>query len=338
MSLLEIGKYHELTILRETSVGLYLGNEVQVQTTVDEERKEKVTESEIEERKAHDKRVLGISDSEDDKDLDESEFEEVGEGFGEVSSDVLLPKKYCPKKFRIGDKIKVFVYLDYDERRVATNIIPKIALHEFAFLRVVSVSQVGAFMDWGLEKDLMVPFREQRQKMQEGRWYIVYLDLDRITDRLFASNKIDKYLKNDPLTVKEGEKVDLLVMQKTDLGYTVIVNQIHKGLVYRADIYRELNVGEKTEGYIKKIRPDNKLDISLQAIGYANYNDANTEAIYKALVAGGGHLGLNDKSSPDEIYLRFGMSKKAFKKSLGSLYKQHKISMDDDGIRLRDEV
>lgn len=275
---MEIGRYNELTILRLTSVGLYLG---------------------------------------DDKD-----------------QDVLLPNKYCPEEYNIADTIKVFVYRDYEDRRIATNLTPKVILDEFAFLQVTHVSDVGAFMDWGLEKDLMVPFREQRQDMVEGRWYIVYLDLDEETDRLFASNRLNRYLQNEELFVSQGEEVDIMVMQKTDLGYTVIVNHEHQGLVFNNEIFKELNIGEQLKGYIKEIREDNKLDISLQPIGYTNFNDKNCEIIHQSLVENNGFIALNDKSSPEDISKEFGISKKAFKKSIGSLYKERKITIEEDGIKL----
>jgi predicted RNA-binding protein (virulence factor B family) len=277
--LIAIGEHHELTILRPTTVGLFLGD-----------------------------------------------------GSGE--EDILLPNKYCPQNFDVGDKIRVFVYRDHEERKIATTLQPKILLNQFAFLRVTSVSNVGAFMDWGLEKELMVPFREQRQKMQEGRWYIVYLDVDRKTDRLFATNKIEKRLKNENLTVKEGDAVDLMVMQKTDLGFSVIVNQKHEGLIFESDIFSKLNIGDKIKGYVKQIRADNKIDISLQPIGFRNFNDPNCEMILDKLKSKKGFLPITDKSTPDEVYATFGISKKAYKKAIGTLYKQRKISLQEDGIRL----
>jgi predicted RNA-binding protein (virulence factor B family) len=277
--LIAIGEHHELTILRPTTVGLFLGD-----------------------------------------------------GSGE--EDILLPNKYCPQNFDVGDKIRVFVYRDHEERKIATTLQPKILLNQFAFLRVTSVSNVGAFMDWGLEKELMVPFREQRQKMQEGRWYIVYLDVDRKTDRLFATNKIEKRLKNENLSVKEGDAVDLMVMQKTDLGFSVIVNQKHEGLIFESDIFSKLNIGDKIKGYVKQIRADNKIDISLQPIGFKNFNDPNCEMILDKLKSKKGFLPITDKSTPDEVYATFGISKKAYKKAIGTLYKQRKISLQEDGIRL----
>ena len=255
----------------------------------------------------------------------------LGDASGE---DVLLPNKYCPENFKIEDEIEVFVYRDHEGRKIATNLTPKIHLHEFALLQVTAVTDVGAFLDWGMEKELFVPFMEQKQKMKEGRWYIVYLDLDTKTDRLYASNKIDKHLENDILTIKEKEEVELLVLQKTDLGFTVIVNNRHKGLLFNNEIFRELNIGDKLKGFVKKIREDNKIDISIQAIGYNNFIDTNSDLIYRALLENDGFLAVTDKTSPDEIYLQFGMSKKAFKKTLGALFKQKKIKILPNGIKL----
>ncbi len=252
----------------------------------------------------------------------------------ESGEDVLLPNKYCPENYKLEDMIKVFVYLDYAERKVATDIIPKIHLDEFALLKVTAVENVGAFLDWGLEKELMVPFKEQRQKMEVGRWYVVYLDIDEETDRLFASNRVEKYIQNEFLTVEEGDEVELLVLTKTDLGFSVIVNNDHKGLIFENEIFKEINIGDKLKGFVKKIREENKIDISLQAIGYDNFNDTNSKIIHDALVQNNGFLAITDKSSPEEIYLQFGISKKAFKKSIGALYKDRKITMEDNGIKL----
>lgn len=276
--MIEIGKYNNLSILRLTSVGLYLGDE---------------------------------------------------EG-----EDVLLPNKYCPEEYQIGDVLTVFVYLDYDERKIATNLTPHLTLNEFALLRVDDIADAGAFLDWGLEKHLLVPHTEQRQKMELGRWYIVQLKLDEKTQRLYGTNKINKQLNNTELTVKEGQKVDLLVYKQTELGYSVIVNNQHKGLVYANEVYNELYVGEKLNGYVKKIREENKLDISLRAIGFENYNDSNTQIILDTLKERNGFLALTDKSSPEEITNQLKMSKKAFKKAIGSLYKMRKILMADDGIKI----
>ena len=259
----------------------------------------------------------------------------IGLLLGDKSGEsVLLPKKYCPESYELDDEIKIFVYLDNKGNKIATNVIPKILFNEFALLKVTAVTDVGVFMDWGMEKELFVPFREQTQKMEEGRWYIVYLDLDKKTDRLYASSRIERHLQNEVLTVVENEKVHLLVMQKTDLGFSVIINNAHKGLVFKNEIFKKLNIGDKLNGFVKKIHEDNKIDISIQPIGYTNFIDKNTELVYNALLKNNGFLAVTDKSSPDEISRQFGMSKKAFKKSLGALYKQRKIKLLPDGIEL----
>ena len=252
----------------------------------------------------------------------------------ESGEEVLLPNKYCAEEMKPGNTTRVFVYKDSEGKKVATTLTPKIFIHEFALLKVSAVTGVGAFLDWGLEKELMVPFREQKQKMEVGRWYIVYLDLDKKSDRLYASNRVERFLQNDQISVKEGDEVALVVMQKTDLGYSVIVNHTHKGLIFDNEIFQEIRVGARLKGYVKKIRDDQKIDISIQPIGFRNVNDSNSELIYKTLVENDGFLAVTDKSSPDEIYTQFGISKKAFKKSLGALYKQKKVDIQPDGIKL----
>ncbi len=248
--------------------------------------------------------------------------------------EVLLPNKYCTDELKPGGKVKVFIYRDSEGRKVATTLVPKILLHEFALLKVSAVSSVGAFLDWGLEKDLMVPFREQKQKLEEGRWYIVYLDLDQKSDRLFASNRLERYLQNDELTIKEGEEVALVIQQKTDLGYAVIINHKHRGLVYENEIFKEIHIGDSLKGHVKKVREDNKIDISLQAMGYKGSYDANSELILEQLANNDGFLPITDKSSPEDISTQFGISKKAFKKTLGALYKLRRIEIQPEGIKL----
>ncbi len=259
----------------------------------------------------------------------------IGLFLGDTSgNEVLLPNKYCPERFNIDEEISVFVYLDNEGRKIATNLIPKILLHEFALLKVTAVTEVGTFVDWGMEKELMVPFREQRQKMEEGRWYIVYLDIDHKTNRLIASNKIDKFLHNENLSFKKGDEVDLVIWKKTDMGFSVIVNNAHAGLIFENEIFQEINIGDKMKGYVKKMRDDNKIDISLQASGYFNINDKNAATIYGELMKNKGFLSITDKSSPEEIYSMLGISKKAFKKALGALYKERRIKILEDGIKL----
>lgn len=256
----------------------------------------------------------------------------LGELDGE--EEVLLPNKYCPEAYDLGDKLDVFVYLDHEERPVATNIEPKIKLFEFAHLKVVDVNKYGAFMDWGLEKELFVPFKEQRQPMEVGRWYIVYLDIDNETDRLFASNKISAYLDNeDPLEVKVDEEVDVLVYEKTDLGYNVIIKDLHKGLIYNNEIFKDIRIGETTKAFIKKIREENKIDVALQAQGYYNANDSNEDLILAKLKETGS-MNIGDKSDPEVIKETFGLSKKAFKKALGGLYKKKMVKLGPEKTEL----
>lgn len=252
----------------------------------------------------------------------------------ESGEEVLLPNKFCTDEMKPGQEIKPFIYRDSEGRVVATTQTPKIFLHQFALLQVSSVTAVGAFLNWGLDKDLMVPFREQKQKMEEGRWYIVYMNLDEKTDRLYASNRVERFLQNNEIDAKEGDEVSLLVLSKTDLGYSVIINHCNKGLIFENEIFREINVGDKLNGYIKKIREDGKIDVSLQPIGFAKFSDANTQLIYDHLTANDGILKLTDKSPPEEISAALGISKKAFKKAIGALYKQKKILIGPDGIKL----
>ena len=252
----------------------------------------------------------------------------------ESGEEVLLPNKFCRAEMKPEGDVEVFIYRDSEGRKVACTTTPKIKLHEFAQLKVNAVSAVGAFMDWGLDKDLMVPFREQKMKLEEGRWYIVYMDLDQKTDRLYASNRIERFLQNDIISVKEEEEVSLLIWQKTDLGYTVIINNLHKGLIFENEIFTDLRIGNRIPGFVKKIREDGKIDVAIQAAGYWKTNDANSELILKKLSGSGGFLSLTDKSGPEEIYAQFGISKKAFKKSIGALYKQKIITLETGGIRL----
>ena len=170
--------------------------------------------------------------------------------------------------------------------------------------------------------------------MEEGRWYVVFLDIDEKTDRLYATNKIEKRLQNDDLSIEQGDEVDLLVYTKTDLGYSMIINNKHKGLVFDNEVFRELNIGDKLKGFVKEIREDNKIDLVLSAIGYSNYNDSNANMILDKLIQNDGFIGINDKSAPHEIYYEFGISKKAFKKAVGALYKNRDVSIESKGIRL----
>ncbi|MDP5230992.1 MAG: S1-like domain-containing RNA-binding protein [Cellulophaga sp.] len=275
--MIELGNYNTLEILRDTSVGLFLGDD---------------------------------------------------EG-----NDVLLPNKYVPEIYEIGDKLTVFCYLDFDERPVVTNLTPYILRNTFKLLKVVEVNKIGAFLDWGLEKHLLVPFGEQREKMVANQWYVVYCYLDEKSFRLVGSNKLDKFLDNEELTVAVNDEVNLIVTRQNDLGWDVIINNQHKGLVYQNEVFKKIAVGDTIKGYIKHIRPDNKIDVSLQALGYVSVEPA-ANTIYQILKKEGGYLNLHDKSSPEEISARLQMSKKIFKKSIGTLYKDRKINIKPDGIYL----
>ena len=247
--------------------------------------------------------------------------------------EVLLPNKYIPNGMKLEDEISVFVYTDSEDRIVATTIKPKIELHQFACLTVSQVTQFGAFLDWGLEKDLFVPFKEQKLKMREGNSYIVYLYNDDESDRLVASAKIFKYLSNEELTVKEGEQVDLLIAEPTDLGVNVIVNNRHRGLIYRNEIFQNLELGDQIKGYTKKVREDNRLDVSLQAQGLQNI-EPSAARVLDYLKMNQGFMTLTDKSRPEEIMAKMEMSKKSFKKALGSLYRQKLVRLEKNGTYL----
>ncbi|MCK7590559.1 S1-like domain-containing RNA-binding protein [Subsaxibacter sp. CAU 1640] len=252
----------------------------------------------------------------------------LGDGEGE---EVLLPNRYVPKEFMIWDKMEVFVYLDNEERPVATTDRPYITKGEFAMLRCSEVAPFGAFLDWGLVKELFCPFKEQAFKMKRGGWYLVYCYLDEDTNRLVASSKTKRFLDNKELTVQQFDEVDLIISHPSDIGMNVIVNNIHSGLIFNDEIFKDLSIGDKMKGTVKKIRSGNKLDISLGKIGYRNI-EPNAETILHELEDNGGFLNLTDKSHPDDIKDVLQMSKKSFKKAVGSLYKQKLIELKDDGI------
>lgn len=251
-------------------------------------------------------------------------------------NEVLLPNKYVPNQFEIGQEVTVFVYLDHEQRPVATTLEPHVYINEFALLRVNHVNEVGAFLGWGLEKDLFVPFREQARKMEKGKRYLVYLYLDEKTGRLVASSKTNQFLSNENLKVQVGDEVDLIISHITEAGVNVIVNERYKGLLYKNEIYDDgIKPGDRMIGYVKNIRPDNKLDISLQQPGYEGVMPG-AEKVLEELRANKGFLRLNDDSHPEDIKSVLKMSKKTFKKAIGLLYKEKKIAIKDDGIYLID--
>ena len=248
-------------------------------------------------------------------------------------NEVLLPNKYVPEEFEIGDEIKVFVYLDSSERIVSTTLEPYGTLNTFAYLKCTSVSDIGAFLDWGLEKDLFVPFKEQAFKMKAGGWYLVYIYLDEETNRLVGSSKTKKYLDNSLVLLSSFDEVDLIASHPSPQGWNMIVNQKHLGLVYEDEIFQKITVGDQMKGFVKKVRPDGKIDLTLQRHGYRSI-EPNAEQILRELRASGGFIDINDKSAPEDIKEVFQLSKKSFKKAIGSLYKARKITIEKDGIRI----
>jgi uncharacterized protein len=251
----------------------------------------------------------------------------------EEDNEVLLPKRYIPKEFKIWDKLEVFVYLDNDERLVAVTDEPYIKRDGFAVLRCNEVSKHGAFLDWGMVKELFCPFKEQAFKMKKGGWYLVHCYLDEETNRLVASSKTNHFLDNKELTVSQFDEVDIIVSHPSEIGMNVIVNNQHLGLIFNDDIFKDLSVGDRLKGIVKKIRDDNKIDIALGQIGYRNI-EPNAEAIMHELHDNSGFLNLTDKSAPEDIKDVLQMSKKSFKKAVGTLYKQRLITIKEDGIYL----
>lgn len=248
--------------------------------------------------------------------------------------EILLPTKYLPSDYRVGDTLNVFIYRDSEDRIIATTLTPKAKVGEFAALEVKQTNKYGAFLDWGLEKDLFVPFNNQREAMQPGRKYVVYIYLDENSDRLVATAKYEKYLNKEVADLSEGQEVELLVTGFTDLGFKVIIDNQYLGILYKNEVFRQLETGEKTRGYIKKIREDQKIDVSLQKSGFAEVTDAS-DIILDKLRASNGRLDLSDNSTPDEIYDALGMSKKTFKKAIGTLYRAEKIVLHDDYFTLK---
>jgi uncharacterized protein len=251
----------------------------------------------------------------------------------EEDNEVLLPKRYIPKEFKIWDKIEVFVYLDNEERLVAVTDEPYVKKGDFAVLRCNELTKHGAFLDWGMVKELFCPFKEQAFKMKKGGWYLVHCYLDEETNRLVASSKTNRFLDNKELTVNQFDEVDIIVSHPSEIGMNVIVNKKHLGLIFNDDIFKDLSIGDRLKGIVKKIRPDNKLDISLGQVGYRNI-EPNAQQIIQILEDNSGFIPLNDKSDPEQIKAELQMSKKSFKKAIGTLYKQRLISIESDGIRL----
>jgi predicted RNA-binding protein (virulence factor B family) len=276
--MLEIGKYNELTVVKEVPFGIYL---------------------------------------ETDK------------------GEILMPLKYVPPGTKPGDKLTCFIYKDSEDRLIATTQKPKGVVGEFVCLTVKDVGEAGAFMDWGLLKDLLVPYKEQHKKMEVGKKYIVRICLDTQTDRIIGVAKLSSFLSKDISDLKEGQKVNLLIYEFTDLGIMAIINEKYRGMLYKNEVFKKLEIGDRVEGYIKKLRDeDNKIDLSLQKQGYGEVEESKDIVIEK-LMQNNGELQFSDNSSPEEIKDFFQISKKTFKKIIGSLYKDGKIELTKTGIKLK---
>ncbi len=241
--------------------------------------------------------------------------------------EVFLPFKYAPDNLQLKDVIDVFVYNDSEDKIIATTQRPKITINSFAALKVVDAASFGAFMDWGLDKDLLVPFKEQATKMYDHKSYVVYLFLDETSDRLVATTKLNRYLDNTDCDLKANQEVDLLVFEDFDLGYFAIINNKYKGLIYKNEIYSPIKVGDSLKGYVKQIKEGNLIDLSLQKIGFENI-DINSQLILDYLKKHNGVIALHDNSDPDDIRKLLGMSKKTFKKAIGILFRQKLVKIE----------
>lgn len=252
---------------------------------------------------------------------------------GDTHGEILLPLRYVPEGVNVGDEIRVFIYLDQEERLIATTEEPLAQVGDFAYLEVAWVNNYGAFLHWGPMKDLFVPFREQKEKMQMGKSYLVHVHIDDTSYRIMASAKIEHYLSQDFPPFRPGEEVDVLIWRKTDLGMKAVVNNRYGGLLYDTQIFKQLRVGDRLKAYVKAVRPDGKIDLILQQKGQAAARDF-AESLQEYLECHGDFCPLGDKSPAEDIYETFGVSKKVFKKAVGDLYKRHIIRIDEDGLRL----
>ena len=252
---------------------------------------------------------------------------------GGDEGEILLPKRYVPKDYKIGDELDVFLYLDQDERLVATTEHPLAKPGDFAYLECSWVNEYGAFLNWGLMKDLFCPFREQKRRMEIGSSYIVYVTIDEESYRIMATAKVEKYLNKEKPTYNAGDEVDIMIWQKTDLGFKVIIDNQYPGLLYQDQIFQYIHTGDRMKGYIGRVRPDGKIDVSLQKTGQQQTADFS-ETLYQYLLDNDGACDLGDKSEADDIYERFHVSKKVFKRAIGDLYKKRLITVSPMSIRL----
>lgn len=263
------------------------------------------------------------------KEVDFGMYLDGGEDFGEI----LLPLRYITPACVVGESVDVFIYLDSEDRIIATTDFPLAMVDDIALLTVVDTAPMGAFVDWGLAKDLLVPFAEQKADLVVGNKVIVKVLIDEMTERIIGSSKLDKYLDQIPPTFETDQEVALMVYSKTDLGYKVIINNEFWGLLYENEVFKPIQRGDFIKGYIKQVREDDKIDVYLQKAGYWNF-DSVTQSVLEKLKSQAGYMEVTDKSSPDTIKHIFGISKKSFKKAIGSLYKEKIIVIEDKGIRL----
>lgn len=252
---------------------------------------------------------------------------------GGEEGEILLPTRYVPEDCKVGDWLNVFLYLDNEERLIATTLTPLVQVGEFACLEVSWVNQFGAFLNWGLMKDLFVPFSEQKMKMQVGNKYVIHAYIDDESFRIVASAKVDRYLSKEKAPYQPGEEVNILIWQKTDLGFKAIIENMYSGLLYDSEIFQTLHTGDTLKAYIKQVREDGKIDLILQKPGFEKVDDFS-KTLYHYIADHGGRIGMNDKSPAEEIYDVFGVSKKTFKKAVGDLYKKRLILLHEDGIEL----
>ena len=247
--------------------------------------------------------------------------------------EILMPNRYIPNDWHAGDILDIFLMLDSEDRLIATTLKPKAMVDEFACLKVVSATDIGAFLDWGLPKDLFVPFREQNVELREGQTVVVRVYFDKISGRIAASAKLDRYLDNTPATFEAGEKVDLMICAKTDLGYKSIINETHWGMIFFNDVFQPLEKGQLLDGYIKEVRPDGKINLTLQKMDANRFSNL-ADQIINHLKEQGGFMPITDKSPPEEIYRLFEVSKKAYKRAIGGLYKKRLITFENNGTKV----
>ena len=263
--------------------------------------------------------------------------QETDEGFIFIDSTndtALLPHAYVTSQINTGEEMDVFVQVDKNGELVVSLSKPYIQIGEYALLQAKEVNEFGAFIDWGLPNELLIPYTQQAEKMETGSWYVIFLLKDLKTGRLIGSSKLENFFEFDNIEVKDGDEVDLMLYNQSDLGMNAIVNNLYKGLIFNSDIHKNISPGDKMKGYVKLVREDGKIDLSLEPIGFKQSIDGNSEVIINLLNANGGFLRLTDKSSPEDIKDQLGLSKKAFKRAIGGLYKQKLIDIQDDGVKL----